>query len=57
MKKVIITLVVIVVIIGGLVILGRGKGSLFEQEGVIVTAERDRIEVPISASGVAAAST
>jgi len=56
MKKVIITLVVIVVIIGGLVIVGRGKGSLFEQEGVIVTAEHSRIEVPISASGVAAAS-
>jgi HlyD family secretion protein len=35
---------------------GRGKGSLFEQEGVISEAEHGRIEIPISASGTSAAS-
>ena len=56
MKKGIITLVVIVVVVGGLIMLGRGRGSLFEQEGVIVEAKHCRIEIPISASGTSAAS-
>ena len=56
MKKIIIALVVIVAVIAALMHLARGKGSLFELEGVIVAAEQGRIEIPISASGVSAAS-
>ncbi|UCG32732.1 MAG: biotin/lipoyl-binding protein [Phycisphaerales bacterium] len=56
MKKGIITLVVIAAVVGGLVMVGRGRGSLFEQEGVLVEAKPDRIEIPISASGISAAS-
>jgi HlyD family secretion protein len=56
MKKGIITLIVLVVVVGGLIMLGRGRGSLFEQEGVIVEAKHGRVEIPISASGTSAAS-
>jgi len=56
MKKIIIALVVIVVVVGGLMMVSQQKGSFFEREGVLVAAEVNSIELPISASGVSAAS-
>lgn len=53
MKKVIITLLVLGGLVVGLVALVRSSGSLLDVEGEIVTATFGKIDLPVSASGLA----
>ena len=53
MKKIVITLVVLVFLVWGMFGVVRSSGSMLDREGELVTATYGKIDLPVNASGEA----